>query len=321
MGKDYYQILGVAKDADENELKKAYRKQAMKWHPDKNQDNKEAAEAKFKDISEAFEVLSDPQKREIYDKFGEEGLKNGMGGAGFSSHFTPSSADDIFRTFFGNEAAFSEMFGGGFGGGFGDMHSGFSSFGRDPFSSRSMRPRKGQTITHKLMCSLEELYTGTKKKMKISRRLQDASGQIVQVPEIVNIDVRPGWKKGTKITFENKGDELNGIIPADVVFVIEEKPHDVFTRAGDDLIHKRRLNLVDALCGTVVELKHLDGEVLHIPIEEVASPGRKIVKKGKGMPNSKTMKYGDLLLQFEVIFPYRLTESQRDTIRDALTNP
>lgn len=320
MGKDYYKILGVSKDADENELKKAYRKQAMKWHPDKNQDNKAAAEAKFKDVSEAFEVLNDPQKREIYDRYGEEGLKNGADG-GFGAHFTPSAADDIFRSMFSNDDAFAAMFGSGFGG----MHSRFSAFGgRDPFSTSSRgpaRPRKAPAITRNVLCTLEELYTGTTKKMKISRRLQDAGGHIMEVPEILEINVRPGWKKGTKITFEEKGDELNGIIPADIVFVIDEKPHDVFTRSGDDLIHKRRINLVDALCGTIVDVRHLDGSILSIPITDVASPSRKVVEKGKGMPNSKTMRHGDLLLQFEVIFPRRLSDQQKEKIRQVLENP
>jgi len=101
MGKDYYSLLGVSKDADDNAIKKAYRKQAMKWHPDKNQNNKAEAEARFKEASEAYEVLSDPQKREIYDRYGEEGLKNGIGAgpSGTSFNFTPSSADEIFRSF------------------------------------------------------------------------------------------------------------------------------------------------------------------------------------------------------------------------------
>ena len=321
MGRDYYQILGVSKDADDNALKKAYRKQAMRWHPDKNQDNKSEAEAKFKDISEAFEVLSDPQKREIYDRFGEDGLKNGMGGAaGGGFAFTPSSAEDIFRSFFGNDDGFSTIFGGRCGSHFNGMPSGFDSFvhGGDPFGRP--RSRKAAPITNPLRCTLEELYSGTTKKMKISRQLRDASGKNMEVSEILEIKVRPGWKQGTKITFEEKGDERPGIIPADIVFVIEEKPHDVFTRSGDDLIHKRRLSLVDALCGTVVELKHLDGTVLHIPIKTVASPQRKHVERGKGMPNSKTMKHGDLLIQFDVIFPHRLDELQKEKIREALEN-
>jgi len=142
----------------------------------------------------------------------------------------------------------------------------------------------------------------------------------MEVSEILEVPIKAGWKKGTKITFEEKGDEMPGVIPADIIFVIDEKPHPVFTRTGDDLIHKRRIPLIDALCGTVFELKHLDGSILSIPIEDVASPDRKLIRKGKGMPNSKTGKAGDLLLQFEVIFPTRLRPEQKEMIRQALTD-
>eukprot|EP00210_Caulerpa_lentillifera_P006711 g6413.t1 len=201
----------------------------MRWHPDKNQDNKAKAEEEFKNVSEAFEVLSDPQKREIYDRFGEEGLKNGMGGMGGAGtgnfSFTPSSAEDIFRAFFGGGSGgaggFESLFNSGFGGTDG-MHSGFSRFGgsgSDLFKDMS-RPRKAPAITNPLKCTLEELYTGTVKKMKISRNLTDSSGKTMQVSEIVEIHVKPGWKKGTKITFEEKGDEKPGTIPADIIFVM-----------------------------------------------------------------------------------------------------
>lgn len=200
MGRDYYKILGVDKTANENEIKKAYRKQAMKWHPDKNQNNKEKAEEEFKNVAEAFEVLSDPQKREIYDRFGEEGLKNGMGGmgggggAGFS--FTPSSADDIFQRFFGGgSGGFDSLFNSGLGGG--GMSSGFTRFassGSRDFFSDLNQPRKARPITNTLSCSLEELYTGTVKKMKISRSLTDASGKTMKVSEIVEIHVKPDRK-------------------------------------------------------------------------------------------------------------------------------
>lgn len=329
MGRDYYKILGVDKTANENEIKKAYRKQAMKWHPDKNQDNKEKAEAEFKNVAEAFEVLSDPQKREIYNRFGEEGLKNGMGGMGGAGgggfSFTPSSADDIFQRFFGGSSGGLEsLFGSGLGGGIGGMPSGFTRFsqsggGRDFFSDFN-QPRKARPITNTLNCSLEELYTGTVKKMKISRNLTDSSGKTMQVSEIVEIHVKPGWKKGTKITFEEKGDEIPGVIPADIIFVIDEKPHDVFRRSGDDLIHKRSVHLVDALCGFVVELRHLDGTVLAIPVEDVATPTKKVLQRGKGMPNSRSGAFGDLLIEFNIVFPKRLNPDQKTRIREALTD-
>ncbi|XP_058095784.1 uncharacterized protein LOC131241125 isoform X2 [Magnolia sinica] len=200
MGVDYYKVLQVDKNAKDDDLKKAYRKLAMKWHPDKNPNDKKAAEAKFKEISEAYEVLSDPQKRAVYDQYGEEGLKgqvpppgaSGAGGPTFFQtgdgpnvfRFNPRNADDIFAEFFG----FSSPFGGGMGGMggpgggmrggsrfpsgmFGD-HDFFGSFGEASVN----QPRKAAPIENSLPCSLEELYKGTTKKMKISREIVDASG-------------------------------------------------------------------------------------------------------------------------------------------------
>lgn len=320
MGKDYYRILGVEKGAGEVELKKAYKKLAMKYHPDKNPDNKEAAEAKFKEVSEAFEVLSDPKKREVYDRFGEEGLKNGMGGMGGMpgqgfANFTPSAADEIFRQFFGGSDPFGDMFGGGRSG-MEHMFAFSDGFGGP--SRRQTQARKGAPITNAVRCTLEELYTGTTKKMKISRTLLDPTGRRMPVSEILTINVKRGWKKGTKITFEEKGDESPGVIPSDIVFVVDEKPHDVFERRGDDLVHKRRIDLKDALCGHVVHLKHLDGRVLEIELTEVAAPDRKKIVLGDGFPNSKTGRKGDLVIEFDIRFPRNLNEDQKMLIRQAL---
>ncbi|KAI4306447.1 hypothetical protein L6164_029722 [Bauhinia variegata] len=191
MGVDYYKVLQVDKKANDEDLKKAYRKLAMKWHPDKNPNNKKEAESKFKEISEAYEVLSDPQKRAIYDQYGEEGLKGGVpppdaGGASFfrtgegptTFRFNPRNANDIFEEFFGFSSPFGGMGGmrGGsrsFNGIFGDDI--FSSFGED--RPMSQGPRKAPPIENTLPCSLEELYKGTTKKMKISREIADASGK------------------------------------------------------------------------------------------------------------------------------------------------
>ncbi|XP_020553965.1 dnaJ homolog subfamily B member 3-like isoform X2 [Sesamum indicum] len=197
MGVDYYKILQVDKNAKDDDLKKAYRKLAMKWHPDKNPNNKKEAEAKFKQISEAYEVLSDPQKRAIYDQYGEEGLKgqvpppdaSGPGGATFFQtgdgpnvfRFNPRNADDIFAEFFGFSSPFGGM-GGGSGMRGGSRFTGGSMFGDDIFSSfgetrpMSAGPRKAPPIEQKLPCSLEELYKGATKRMKISREISDASG-------------------------------------------------------------------------------------------------------------------------------------------------
>ncbi|KAB1227990.1 hypothetical protein CJ030_MR1G022977 [Morella rubra] len=344
MGVDYYKILQVDRNAKDEELKKAYRKLAMKWHPDKNPNNKKEAEAKFKQISEAYEVLSDPQKRAVYDQYGEEGLKGqvpppGAGAPGGATFFTtgdgpttfrfnPRSADDIFAEFFGFSSPFGGMGGGGGGGGVrGSRFSSglfsddiFASFGEGGGGSMNQSAsRKAPPIEIKLPCSLEELYKGTVKKMKISREILDASGKTMQVEEILTIEVKPGWKKGTKITFPEKGNEQPNVVPADVVFIIEEKSHSVFTRDGQDLIVTQKISLVEALTGYTVRLTTLDGRNLTIPINNVINPDHEEVVPREGMPSQKDpSRKGNLRIKFNIKFPTRLTTDQKAGIKKLL---
>ncbi|KAE9620629.1 hypothetical protein Lal_00019445 [Lupinus albus] len=339
MGVEYYKLLQVDKNAKDEELKKAYRKLAMKWHPDKNPNNKKEAEAKFKQISEAYEVLSDPQKRAIYDQYGEEGLKGqvpppdagGSGSTYFSTgdipgsfRFNPRNADDIFAEFFG----FSSPFGGR-GGGSG-MRSRFSGgmFGDDMFGPfgegggihmSQGAHRKAPPIENKLTCTLEEIYRGTTKKMKIHREIADATGKTMQVEEILTINVKPGWKKGTKITFPEKGHEQPNVTPADLVFIIDEKPHNVFTRDGNDLIVNQKISLVEALTGYTVNLTRLDGTNLSISINNIIHPNYEEVVPREGMPLPKDpSKKGNLRIKFSIKFPTRLTDAQKEGIRKLL---
>lgn len=347
MGVDYYKILQVDKKATDDDLKKAYRKLAMKWHPDKNPKNKKAAEAKFKEISEAYEVLSDPQKRAVYDQYGEEGLKGqvpppGTGGAtgfpGFpggasffqtgdgsttSFRFNPRSADDIFAEVFGSSSPFGGMGGNQF---FGERmfsnsasqaHMFGSAFGDNRPTSQA--PRKAAPIENNLRCSLEELYKGHTKKMKISRDIADASGKTRPVEEILTIDIKPGWKKGTKITFPEKGNEQQNSIPADLVFVIDEKPHGTFTREGNDLIITKKISLAEALTGCSVQITTLDGRNLTIPINNVIHPTYEEVVQNEGMPIPKEpSKRGNLRIKFNIKFPARLTAEQKSSVKRLL---
>ncbi|KAL1299158.1 hypothetical protein HN51_043578 [Arachis hypogaea] len=346
MGVDYYKVLQVDRNATEDDLKKAYRKLAMKWHPDKNPNNKKEAEAKFKQISEAYDVLSDPQKRAIYDQYGEEGLKGqvpppdaGSGGGGstfFSTgdmpgsfRFNPRNADDIFAEFFG----FSSPFGGMGRSSGGGMRSRFPNgmFGDDMFASfgeggggagvhmSQGGPRKAPPIENRLPCTLEDIYKGTTKKMKISREIIDASGKTMPVEEILTINVKPGWKKGTKITFPEKGNEQPNVTPADLVFIIDEKPHSVFTREGNDLITTQKISLVEALTGYMVNLTTLDGRNLTIPINSVIHPDYEEVVPREGMPLPKDpSKKGNLRIKFNIKFPSRLSADQKSGIKKLL---
>ncbi|XP_077211735.1 uncharacterized protein LOC143846980 isoform X2 [Tasmannia lanceolata] len=197
MGVDYYNILKVNRNANDEDLKKSYRRLAMKWHPDKNPNNKKEAEAKFKHISEAYDVLSDPQKRAVYNQYGEEGLKgvpppgsrsnfsNGNSSAQSDFHFNPRNAEDIFAEFLGSSPfGIGSMRRGrsvrfqpdsGISGGFGGPENVFRSYSEGVGAGRGVS-RKPAPVESKLACSLEELYNGSTRKMKVSRNVVNANG-------------------------------------------------------------------------------------------------------------------------------------------------
>ncbi|KAI5072143.1 hypothetical protein GOP47_0012910 [Adiantum capillus-veneris] len=329
MGADYYRVLKVDRTASEDDLKKSYKRLAMKWHPDKNPENKVYAEAKFKQICEAYEVLSDSHKRSVYDRYGEEGLKDmptdtasaGSFSSGSTSRstthkFNPRKAEDLFSEVFGASYPYSNMNG--------------TSHGRSKTPSRhkvhenptegsSSNLRKAPPIENKLLCSLEELYNGAVRKMKISRNVLGAGGKMTAVEEVLSIKIKPGWKKGTKITFPEKGNEQHGLIPADLIFVIDEKPHDVFKRDGSDLVVVQKISLAEALGGSTLQILSLNGKTLTIPLTEVIYPGYERIVPKEGMPIAKEHgKRGNLRIRFDVKFPSRLSADQRASIKKIL---
>ncbi|KAG6405648.1 hypothetical protein SASPL_133240 [Salvia splendens] len=316
MGVDYYNILKVSRNAREEDLKKSYKRLAMKWHPDKNAVNTKEAEAKFKQISEAYDVLSDSQKRQIYDLYGEEGLKSGLYAPPTDVYnrefkFSPRDAEDIFEEFFGGL-------------------------------------RKAAVMETKLPCSLEELYKGSRRKMKISRIVLDGSGYVMleiwqvfaflllhscfyvsvvssycskpaTVEEVLSIHIKPGWKKGTKITFPEKGNHEAGAAPGDLIFVVDEKPHQVFKRDGNDLIIHLKISLLDALTGKNFKISTLDGRDLTVSVSDIVKPGYEMLIQNEGMPISKEpSKHGDLRIKFDIKFPSRLTADQKSDLRRVL---
>jgi len=310
MVQDYYQTLGVDKNATPQQIKKAYRKLAMKWHPDKNPNNKSEAEAKFKEIGEAYSVLSDEAKRKKYDvrdQFPEANSANAQynphNNAKFNftqnNAFTASDANNIFESFFFD-----------FGGG-------------NPMQSmQQQRPRKGNTVQYPLRVSLEELYRGRTKTLKVTRKRLNADGSSFrEETKTLTIDIKKGWKDGTKITFEGEGDEQMHCQPGDIQFIIREKKHDRFERKGDDLIRCIDISLKQALCGVVAKVTTLDDREIKVPItENTIHPGYVHCLQGKGMPISKTngTKCGNLLIKFNVIFPQKLNGNQKDAIRQCL---
>ena len=349
MGKDYYAILNVSKGATDDELRKAYRKLALKWHPDKNPSDPDGAQRKFQEIGEAYEVLSDKKKREIYDVYGEDGLKgqpaeapegggmpggftytttasSGFPGSSFSFHSTDPTK--IFEQFFGtsnlHEAERSDpmasMFGDmGFGGMRGMRTSGGFGGTRDPFG-QPKQPR-AQKLKSELEVPLEQLYAGSVKKLKITRKVHDPSSNTLREEQkILEINIRPGWKDGTKVTFEGQGDALPGRPAQDIEFVIREKAHPKFKRDGDNLLYRAKVSLRDALLGNgTLSVKMLDGREVPVPLGGVIAPGTKLVIAGEGMPLQKNpSQRGNLMVEFDVQFPTQLTEAQKNMVRQAL---
>lgn len=338
MGKDYYKILGIAKGASDDEIKKAYRKLALKYHPDKNKEK--GAEEKFKEVAEAYEILSDPKKKEIFDKYGEEGLKGGMGGGGGGfggaggPQFQYSNVDphQTFRMFFGGANPFAMFFGGdddddGMGGGLGGGFGGFQNMGGinigglggHPGAHTQAQRKKTQDppIEHELFVTLEEIASGATKKMKISRKVLNPDNRSTRTEDkVLTIDIKPGWKQGTKITFPREGDQTPTTIPADIIFIIKDKPHPVFRRDGSDLIYTAKISLKDALCGTTIKVPTLDpSRVRTLQLNDVIKPTTEKRLTGDGLPIAKQpTNRGDIVVKFDIKFPDSLTSSQKERI-------
>jgi DnaJ family protein B protein 4 len=347
---DYYKLLEINRDASEDTIKKAYKKLALKWHPDRNQNKKEEAERRFKEISEAYEVLSDKDKRAIYDQFGEEGLKSGggptgpefsgfgsngearfpggtyfnfMGGrGGKSKSFRPSNAEDIFRQFFsGGADPFAEFdddddFGPKFSSS--RRPSSRANFGTSgPFSGGGFGI---EPAIYPLKLTLEELFTGCTKKIKVTRRVVDqASRQMVPSEKILSVQVKPGWKAGTKLNYAGEGDEYPDGHRQDIQLIIEEKPHPIFRRDKDDLHVTINLTLEESLCGFTKTLTSLDGKELKVANKAVTVPNQELKFSNGGMPNQKNISIkGALIVTFKVTFPPSLTEEQKVLIHRAL---
>lgn len=345
--RDYYEVLGVAKGADATTIKKAYRKIAMKYHPDRNPDNKEAEE-KFKEAAEAYEVLSDDNKKAKYDRFGHAGM--GQGGGGFGGR-GGMSMDDIFSQFgdvFGEGGSPFESFFGGGGG-----------------RSQSRRGQKGSNIRIKVKLSLEEIGKGVKKKIKINKLVQaegvkysscsycngsgyvrkvsntflgqmqttapcptcNGAGQtvserpkgsnadgLIRKEDVIEIEIPAGVEEGMQLSMRGKGNAGPGGGPGgDLLINIEEKPHDDFARDGQNIIYDLFLNFADATLGTSAEVPTLDGKV-KIKIPNGTQAGKIFRLKSKGLPSVQAYGKGDQLINVNIWTPKELNPEEKKLV-------
>ena len=295
-GKDYYAILGLSKSASAAEIKKAYRKLALKYHPDHNKGDK-AAEAKFKDLSEAYAVLSDPEKKKQYDMFGAEGFQNRF------------SQEDIFRGFdFGS--IFSEF---GFGGGgrsqniFSQMFGGMGGPGQRHYHSGGYGGRsqamKGQDLLYELSLTLEELFENTNKII---------SYQLDGRQESVSVKIPAGIPAGRKLRLRGKGQAgPYGGPPGDLYVKITVLDHPVFRRENDDLYLKQAIPFSDAVLGTEIEVPTIDKKLLKLKIPAGTQNNAKFRLKGYGLPHMNGQGRGDAYAEISIQVPKKLNKQQK----------
>jgi molecular chaperone DnaJ len=357
--RDYYEVLGVSKGASKDEIKKAYRKQALKYHPDKNPGDKDAEE-KFKEAAEAYEVLSNDDKRARYDQFGHAGMGNNMGG-GFGGGMT---MEDIF-------SSFGDIFGDAFGGAFGSRRS----------SGRSRSVNKGTNIRIRVKLTLEEFARGAEKRVRVTkyvtcnechgsgaasdndittcsackgtghttRVMNTILGQmqttapcsvcggegkvinkkchkcygegIVQAEEVIPLSIPAGLSQGMQLSVAGKGNAARrGGVNGDLIVMIDEEPHDELIRQGKDLIYNLFISVPDAVLGTSVEVPTIDGKV-RIKIDPGTQGGKILRLRGKGLPDVNGYGKGDLLVNVNVWIPKHLSKEEHKIMEQYRTSP
>jgi len=311
MAKDYYKILGVDRNATQEEIKRAYRKLALKYHPDRNKGDKQAEE-RFKEIGEAYAVLSDPEKRKQYDTFGSQDF-----GRRFSQEdiFRGSDIADILREMgLGGDFFARFMGGGGPGrGGFrtytftgGGPQAGIGGF--DFGFGDTAGGMRGQDLVYELPVSLEEVFHGATKMVSYRR-----GGKL----ERVSVKIPPGIATGQKLRLAGKGEPgPPGGQPGDLYIRIRVLDHPHFKREGNDLETVKEITFSQAALGATVEVPAIDGKTLSVKVPKGVQSGARLRLKGQGLPRFKGSGRGDLYVKVKVQVPKRLSKRQRELIEE-----
>ena len=347
MEKDYYKILGVDRNATKDEIKRAYRELAKKYHPDLHPENKKEYEEKFKEISEAYEVLMDDEKRRMYDQYGAEGVKFGPQGFDWSNFTHFDDLQDLFNQFF--------------------IDFGFGSF---------FREEKDNNIYLTLDIDLKDAFLGGEKNIVYEREITcpdckgtgakdgktkrcptcNGTGQvrnvrnmgfmqyvsvqpcptckgkgyiieekcpkckgkgIITINENITVKIPKGVDNGTRLRVRGKGDGSNG----DLIIVVRIKQDKNFRREGDDLYTEISIPFTKAALGTEMEISHISGEKLIVKVPPGTQPGETIRLRGKGMPKMNAHGYGDLYIRINVTIPKNLTAKQRELLMQFESEP
>jgi len=298
---EYYDLLGVSKDTDNKLIKKAYRKLALKYHPDKApEEKKKEYEDKFKQISEAYSILSDPEKRELYDKFGKEAV-NGAGGQG-------ANPFDIFNQIFGS--GFGGFGGSGFPPGVHVRMGGMGGMG-GPFGFHQTNfVQKTRDTIIRLKISLNDVYKGTTKDIKFKRNIE---GKIKE--SNIKINIPSGCENGVKMVKKGSGNKLKDHEPGDLIIVIMHEDHALYKLSDNHIVMDKSISFGSSLIGFKFTTKHISGEIMTINIDGPIEEGDLRVIKGKGVPHMRTNAVGDFVIRFSVDKQFTLTKEQKELLQ------
>ena len=305
----YYDSLGVTRTCTPAELNKAYRKLALKFHPQRATIPPDEAEITFTSISEAYDVLSNPARRAIYDQYGERGLKegipDGVGGVKGGKYRYHNNALDIFQAFFGTSSPFADILGTT-----GEEPPAF--YGQLTGMQLPFTKSKAPAVVAPLEVTLAEVYNGAVKTVGYTRKLLKEDGTTMDEAVETELYVKPGSEEGLIETLEGQGDQGVHVLPGDVEIMLVVLPDPLWSREGDNLLYKHTMSLKEALCGKVVPVPTFDGRELAVPATQIVAPGDSLTVPGEGICGA------DLIICVEVTFPSTLTVEQKKTLKATL---